>query len=106
MSVEFCKLCADVARDTKFLHNLEDCRPHYQKVLDYILAHPEERDELASALCGGSPRAEASIYLMQFLMETLKWPEAIAVAEARLNDGGNHFLDCEYRRLLEIYRVA
>lgn len=52
MTEAFRKLCTDVYRDTKFLHDLKDCFPHYQRVLDYIIAHPEERDEIAVALSG------------------------------------------------------
>ena len=98
MSDAFQTLCAEVARDTKFLHELKDCHPHYQRVLDYIIAHPEERDEMAAALS-----RSFDIYLWLFLMPTLKWPEVRAAAEARWNDGGNHFHDCDIKELLEVY---
>ena len=106
----FHKLCEEVARDTKFLHMVSDCHPHYQRVLDYIVAHPEERDEMATALSGsfyGRPgAAAASIYLLLFLMPSLRWPEVRIAAEARYNDGGNHFHDSDLRELLEIYNAA
>src|SRR5215471_12872116 len=95
MSEAFNELCTEVARDTKFLHLVADCYPHYQRVLDYIVAHPEERDEMATALSRNfydSPgKAPASIYLLQFLMERLKWEEVKSAAEQRWNDGGNQY---------------
>jgi len=101
MSNAFQTLCDEVARDTKFLHELKDCHPHYQRVLDYIVAHPEERDEMAAAL---SHRFD--IYPCLFLMPILKWPEVRAAAEARCNDGGNHFHDGDIKKLLEIYGMV
>jgi hypothetical protein len=107
MSEAFHLLCAEVARDTKFLHNLKDCFPHYQRVLDYIVAHPEERDEMAAALSGSlydkPGAAAASVYLLQFLMESLKWPEVRLAAEERWNDGGNSVPGI--KDLLEMYDV-
>jgi len=50
MSDAFQQLCSDVDRATRFTHLFEDRRPHYQRVLDYILAHPEERDTIAASL--------------------------------------------------------
>ncbi|HEY6166418.1 MAG TPA: hypothetical protein VI454_00170 [Verrucomicrobiae bacterium] len=109
MSDAFCDLCAEVERATAFLHELDKCRPHYQRVLDYINAHPEERDEMAAALSGsfyGRPgAARASVYMLQFLMQSLKWPEVRVAAEERWNDGGNHFYDCEMKSLLAIYGI-
>ena len=72
----FQQLCvSDVDRATRFTHLLEDRRPHYQRVLDYILAHPEDRDSIAASLShslDGEPGAtRASIYLLQFLMEAV-----------------------------------
>jgi hypothetical protein len=103
-------LCAEVARDTKFLRELKACYPHYQRVLDYIVAHPEQRDKMAAALSGcfyDRPGAAiASVYLLQFLMKSLKWPEVRAAAEERRKDGGNHFHDTEIKQLLEIYGAA
>ena len=110
MSDAFLTLCSEVYRDTKFLHLLKDHFPHYQRVLDYIVAHPEERQEMATALSGslnGKPgSAPASIYLLQFLMKRLKWPEVRAAAEERFNDGGNHFHDVDLKELLDIYGAA
>lgn len=108
MSDAFHKLCAEVASDTKSIHVLESCFPHYRRVLDYIVAHPEERDEMATALSGsfyGKPgSAAASVYLLQFLMESLKWPEIRVAAEERWNDGGNSVPGI--KDLLEIYHEA
>ncbi len=108
MSETFHKLCADVARDTKFLHVLEDCFPHYQRVLDFIVTHPEERNEIAAALSGSFYRkpgsVAASIDLLRFLMKSLKWPEIKAAAEERWNDGGNSVPGI--KDLLEIYHAA
>ena len=110
MSDAFHELCIEVDRATKFLRSVEECRPHFKKELDYILAHPDERDTMATALSGSfydRPGAvTASIYLLQFLMESLKWPEVRVAAEERWNDGGNHFYDAEIKQLLEIYGAA
>ena len=104
----FHELCIEVGRATNFLHSLEECRPHYQRVLDYIVAHPEERDAMAAALSGsfyGRPgAAAASTYLLQFLMESLKWPEVRVAAEERSNDGGNSVPGL--KDLLDVYHVA
>src|SRR5579859_4252020 len=89
----FQQLCSDVDIATRFTHLFEDRRPHYQRVLDYILAHPEERDAIAASLShsltGEPGGARASIYLLQFLMESLHWPEVKAAAQEQFNDGGN-----------------
>jgi hypothetical protein len=110
MSDTFLKLCDDVERATAHIHSLEACHPHYRRVLDYIISHPAERDSMATALSGslyGKPgSARASIYLLQYLMESLRWPEVRVAAEARLDDGGNHFHDTELKRLLDLYVVS
>lgn len=110
MPEAFLKLCDEVERDTASARNFVERRPHYQRVLDYIIAHPEERDELATALSRsfypGEGAANASIYLLLFLMESLKWPEVRVAAEHRYDDGGNHMYDSEIKRLLDIYEVA
>jgi hypothetical protein len=58
-------------------------------VLDYIVSHPDERDAMAAALAASfycrPGAAHASIYLLQFLMESLKWPEIRVAAEERWN---------------------
>jgi hypothetical protein len=108
MSDTFRKLCVDGYRDTQFLHDLKDCFPHYQRVLDYIITHPEQRDEMAAALSGSfynkPGAAVAEIYVLQFLMQSLKWPEIREAAEMRWNDGGNSVPGI--KDLLEVYRAA
>ena len=108
MSDAFHELCTEVYRATKFLRSVEECRPHFQRVLDYIIAHPDERDAMAAALSASfydrPGAASADIYLLQFLMESLKWPEVRAAAEERWNDGGNSVP--EIKDLLKIYHVA
>ena len=108
MSDAFRKLCLEVSRDTKFIHELMDCYPHYQRVLDYITTHPEEREEMVSGLVGcfyDKPGfVTADVYLLHFLMKSLKWPEIKAAAEERWNDGGNSVPGI--KELLEIYEVA
>jgi hypothetical protein len=98
MSANFSKLYDDIRSATRHLHDLKECNPHYQRVLEYIQTHPEEHDEIAAALI-----QNFDIYLLQFLMPTLKWPEVRIAAEQLFNDGGNHFHDNELKRLLEIY---
>jgi hypothetical protein len=75
--------------------------PDSRRLLDYIHTHPDERASIAAALVQGF-----DIYLLQFLMPSMKWPEVRAAAEERWNDGGNHFYDSEIKQLLEIYNVA
>jgi hypothetical protein len=107
MSDAFQQICAEVERATRFLHTVQECRPQYQRVLDYIMTHPEERDSIASSLSGSltgrSDAARASIYLVQFLMETLRWPEVRRAAEERFNDGGNAWYAHEIDSLLKVY---
>ena len=108
MSDAFHELCLEVWRVTKYLHRVDECCPHYQRVLDYIVSHPDERDAMAAALSGsfyGRPgAAAASTYLLQFLMESLKWPEVRVAAEERSNDGGNSVPGL--KDLLDVYHVA
>jgi hypothetical protein len=98
MSDTFATLYKEVSDATKFLHTVEQCRPHYQRLLDYIQDHPDERDSIAALLA-----QHFDIYLLQFLTPSLKWPEIRAAAEQRWNDGGNHFYDSEIKQLFEIY---
>jgi hypothetical protein len=108
MTKAFLEVCADVDRATQTIFHVEDCRPHYQRVLDYIVTHPEERDEIAHILSRhvrrgyvpGGIRSDMS--LVQFLMETLKWPEVRAAAEEmfKIGDGQEW---AKYKRLLDIY---
>jgi hypothetical protein len=46
----FRHLCAEIDSATKTATTPEERRPEYQKVLDYIRAHPEERDDIAAIL--------------------------------------------------------
>jgi hypothetical protein len=107
MTDAFRQLCAEVHSATQTISSLEQCRPHYQRVLDYILTHPEERDEIATALSrlvrlGWQPDGlRSQIYLVQFLMETLKWLEVKIAAKDALIQGGPAWL--EYKHLLDIY---
>jgi hypothetical protein len=95
MFQEFKKICLEVDAATKFLHSIEECRPHYQRVLDYIIAHPDERDSFAIALSNASSQTgkpgtvRADIYLLEFLMETLHWPEVKRAAEACEGNSGH-----------------
>lgn len=98
MSQTFSQLYKEVSDATKFLHTVEQCRPHYQRILEYIQAHLDERDSVATVLV-----KHFDIYLLLFITPSLKWPEVRAAAEARYNDGGNHFHDTDLRELLEIY---
>jgi hypothetical protein len=112
MSDAFRQLCAEVDRATQTTISLEQCRPQYQRVLDYIRAHPEERDEIAALLArhvrvgyeDGGLRSHIS--LVQFLMAALKWPEVRAAAESSIDDGGNASRAHEMQELLGVYDAA
>jgi hypothetical protein len=112
MSDAFRQLCAEVDRATQTTSSLEQCRPHYQRVLDYIRAHPEERDIIAALLARhvrvgyveGGLRSDIS--LVQFLMAALKWPEVRAAAEESFDDGGNASRAHELQELLGVYDAA
>ena len=98
----FPELCSEVTEATKFIVNYEQCCPHYQRVLDYILAHPDLRDDIAKVLCdlvenGGYHK----IALVQFLMVSLKWPEIRVAAQARCNREGNMYH--EVKQLVDVY---
>ncbi|HEX3799278.1 MAG TPA: hypothetical protein VH413_11300 [Verrucomicrobiae bacterium] len=95
---DFSKLYEEVCAATKCLHDWKACHPHYQRVLDYIHAHPGERSQIAKILS-----RSFNICLLQFLMPTLRWPEIRIAAEERMKDGGNHFHDGDLKELLEIY---
>ncbi len=112
MSDAFRQLCAEIDRATQTTISLEECRPHYQRALDYVRAHPQERDEIASLLARhvsvgyveGGLRSDIS--LVQFLMATLKWPEVRAAAEERFGDGGNASDAHEMQELIRVYDAA
>jgi hypothetical protein len=112
MPDSFRQLCTEIDRATKTIITLEQCEPHYQRVLDYIRSHPEERDDIATLLanhvrhgyCPGGLRSDIS--LVRFLMAVLKWPEIKAAAEERYNDGGNASYGHEIQKLLSVYDAA
>src|SRR4051812_42201171 len=100
MSHSFFQVCEEVAQATKYIQSFEQCRPHYQTVLDYITAHPEEREAIALSLArilteedGAAP---GNLYLLQFLMASLRWPEVKHAAENFSHDG-NGWYDAEVR---------
>jgi hypothetical protein len=102
MSDEFPKVCAEVLRDTKWIASYEECRPHFQRVLDYIHEHSSERDGIAKILgefVDGGGYVQLS--LVEFLMSSLKWPEIRVIAEARCAREGN--LYWEVKHLLDVY---
>jgi hypothetical protein len=102
MSDTFPRLCSEVLQATKFISSYEDCCPYYQRVLDYIEAHLAERDDITKVLgefvVGGGYN---HIALVQFLMETLKWPEIRTVAEVRCAQEGNMYR--EVKHLVDVY---
>ena len=109
MSAPFLQVCQDVAKVTRYIQSFEQCRPHWQRVLDYIHSHPEERPSIVLALTrilteedGAAP---GGLYLLQFLMESLRWPEVKHAAENFTHDG-NGWYDAEVRHLLEVYDAA
>jgi hypothetical protein len=102
MTDAFPNLCSEVLRATKFIASYEECRPHFQRVLDYIESHLAERDEIAKILgefvvSGGYTQ----ISLVEFLMSSLKWPEIRVVAEARCAQEGNMYW--EVKHLIDVY---
>jgi hypothetical protein len=108
----FRQLCTEVYKATVYEPSYEKCCLHYKRVLDYIVAHPEEHNEIAAALerrvraqCampGDPPDFDCQIYLVQFLMQALKWPEIKAAAEDGYNNGdGPGWI--EVKHLLEVY---
>lgn len=102
MSQTFPELCVEVRRSTKFISYYEQCRPHYQRVLDFIVSHPEQREEVAALLCelvkdGGY----TEIALVEFLMDSLRWPEVRDAAVARCEWEGNMYR--EVKQLVDVY---
>ncbi len=108
----FRKLCADVDRATTNLIHAEECAPHYQQVLDYIHAHPEEHDAIARLLArhvavGYEPGGiRSDLSLVTFLMRSLQWPEIKAAAQKRCDDGGNASDAHTMKSLLAVYDRA
>jgi hypothetical protein len=102
MSQVFPELCNEVMRATKFISSYEQRCPHYQRVLDYIVSHSDQRDDIAKMLCGLIVDGGYNqIALVQFLMESLKWPEIKAVAVARCEREGNMYH--EVKHLVDVY---
>lgn len=102
MSQTFSELCAEVIRSAKFVSDYEQCSPHFQRVLDFILSHPGQRDELTQILCehvenGGY----TEIALVEFLMGSLRWPEVRDAAVARCEREGNMYH--EVKQLVDVY---
>jgi len=102
MSDDFSKLCTEVLQATKWIANFEECRPHFQRLLDYILEHSSERSEIAKILGkfvedGGYTH----ISLVEFLMSSLKWSEIKTIAEMRCAKEGNMYW--EVKHLLDVY---
>lgn len=105
MSEEFSKLCNDVLRGAKFITSYEECCRHFQRVLDYIGGHPEEREEIIEILSQHvTDGGYTEVALAEFLMSSLKWPEIRIVAEARCAKEGNMYQ--EVKRLVDIYGPA
>ena len=102
MSDAFSKLCAEVLQATKWIASYEECRPHFQRVLNYIEGHLSQRDEISKILGefvdGGG---YSQISLVEFLMSSLKWHEIRVVAAARCAREGNMYW--EIKHLLDVY---
>ncbi|HVU08502.1 MAG TPA: hypothetical protein VHG89_08170 [Verrucomicrobiae bacterium] len=109
MTQEFLQLCTEVDRDTAFFHEWEKCLPHFQNVLDYIQKHPEERnsiiDGMSRSLMKELDAPQMSIYLLQFLAKSLRWPEIKKAAEHsyQRDVGGGSSFSFEVKNLLKIY---
>lgn len=106
MSDAFLQLSTEVYDSTKYLQRLEECRPHYQRVLDYIVEHQEERASITQALVRVLTEepgaAKMDLTLLHFLMKSLLWPEVKRAAENFSHDG-NGCYDAQVQHLLEIY---
>ncbi len=84
-------------RATNFTASYKMCSVHYQPVVDCIVSHPDERNEIVRTLSyfvenGGYNQ----IGLVQFLMEWLKWPEIKAAAQARCEWEGNMYHEVKH----------
>lgn len=102
MSDTFPKLCNEVLQAAKFIASYEECRPQFQRVLDYIEGHLSERDEISKVLGTFVDRGGyTQVSPVEFLMSSLKWPEIKVVAEARCAREGNMYF--EVKRLLDVY---
>jgi hypothetical protein len=104
---EFRALCIEVQNRTRDEVYIENCSAQFDRVLEFVSAHPEERDVFAEAFAGsitGRLTFPAGIHLIRHCMRTLRWSEIASAAEQRLSDGGNHFWDSELKKLLEEYR--
>jgi hypothetical protein len=109
----FRTLCEETARATKSLSFPQEYEPHYQRVLDYIHSHPDERDEIAALLArslsaGYEPEGvRADLSLVTFLMSRQQWPEGRRAAEsAYASHAGNHLYGYQLERLVSAYRQA
>ncbi len=117
MTDAFRQLCTEVHKGTVYEASYAKCCPQYQRVLDYIVAHPEEHDEIATAFsrrvreqCAmpgyhHPSGLDCQIYLVQFLMQTLRWPEIKAAAEDAYHNGDGPGWN-DVKHLLDIYEAA
>ena len=103
----FVDLCRDVCDKAEYLPPLGERTPHYQRVLDYILAHPEERNRIADLFAAHvrQPTREVrmSIGLLRFCMRTLKWPEVKRAVERAYKEEVNGMYAGELQSLLSVY---
>lgn len=103
MSDAFQKLCAEVLNVTKFVSSYEECCLHFQPVLEYIQTHLEERNKIAETLIQFVEKGGyAEVALLEFLMDSLQWPEIKAAAEKRCAWEGNMYN--EVKHLVDVFR--
>ena len=104
---EFLELCREVSSKAEYLPLPSERQPHYQRVLDYITVHPEQRVAIAELFCrcvlGMQEPSPASIYLIRFSMRALKWPEVRVAAQKAYDNEVNGMYAGELKSLLAIY---
>lgn len=104
---EFLDLCREVRLTADYLPLASERAPHYQQVLDHIVAHPEKREAIADvfvrSLRGMEAPSPASIYMIRFCMRTLKWPEIKEAAKVICDNEVNAMYADDLKSLIAIY---
>ena len=108
----FRDLCAEIGRDTYSIVSLRECAPYFQRALDSIQAHPENRQQYVSVFqdmvhTDTAANRVGSHYLLDYCMHTLRWPEVAEKIQERMKDAWLHNSEGESLvKILSYYLAA
>jgi len=103
----FDNLCLEVVRKVARICGLSECEPGFLKILDWILAHPQDRE-----LCAAHFRnviltgAGADYcYLIAFCMRSMQWPEIVEAVKLRSAQEIHNSEGASLQEILNVYKV-